>query len=167
MIRKHKIYSRPRKLYDLVRIGEENKLVERYGLKSKREIWKAVSAIARIRRQAKMLITKSHEEQKILFNRLNKMGLKVNNIADVLGLGKEDFLKRRLQSIIVGKIARTPKGARQLIVHKHIAINNKIINIPSYIVPVDEEDKIEIVRAAKIKELTKGESKLLGEIKNV
>lgn len=165
MIRKHKKYKRPRKLYDKTRIEEENKLIEKYGLKSKREIWKADAAVDEIRKQAKMLITKGPDEQEILFKKLNRLGLKVSKISDVLGLEKEDWLKRRLQSIIIGKQARTPKHARQLIVHKHIAINGNIVNIPSYIVPVDEEDKIEIIKVAAIK-LGKEEKKLLGEIKN-
>lgn len=165
MIRKHKIYNRPRKLYDKVRIEEENRLVEKYGLKSKREIWKAESAVDRIRRQAKILITRPLVEQEVLFNRLNKMGLKISKIADVLALSKEDLLKRRLQSVIIGKIARTPKHARQLIVHKHIAIDKNIVNIPSYLVSVDDEDKIEIVKVAKIKPKENIEAKM--EIKNV
>ena len=46
MIRKHKKYTRPRKAYDSIRIKEENVLVEKYGLKNKREIWKADARIA-------------------------------------------------------------------------------------------------------------------------
>lgn len=150
MIRKHKKYSRPRKKFDKTRIEEENKLLERYGLKSKREIWKADARIDEIRRQAKKLITSSHEEQEKLFNKLRGMGFKIKNMADVLGLGKEDWLKRRLQSLVVEKkLARKAKQARQLIVHKHIAIDNEIINVPSYIVSVGEEDKIKIVKINK------------------
>lgn len=164
MIRKHKKFKRPRRLYDIVRISSENKLVEKYGLKNKREIWKAESKVDEMRRQAKILITKNPEEQKVLFNKLNRIGLKVKTIADVLGLGKEDLLKRRLESVMVGRLTRTAKQARQLIVHKHVAINGNIVNIPSYIVPVDEEDKIELVKIAK--KLDKEEKKLLEEIKN-
>jgi len=40
------------------RIEEENVLREKYGLKSKREIWKADAAIGRIRNRAKLLIHK-------------------------------------------------------------------------------------------------------------
>jgi len=116
MIRKHKKYSRPRKMYDKTRIEEENRLLERYGLKSKKEIWKAESAVDKIRGQAKSLITSSKEEQDKLIGRLNKIGLKVEKIADILALEKEDWLKRRLQSIIVEKrLAKTGKEARQLI----------------------------------------------------
>ncbi len=164
MIRKHKIYSRPRKLYDKVRIEEENVLVTRYGLKNKREIWKASSAIDKIRRQAKTLIVAPISEQEKLIKKLNNFGLKVSNIADILALNKENWLKRRLQSIVSEKkLAKTPKSARQLIVHKHVAINGNIINIPSKIVDVEEEGKIEIVKikAKKPKE-TKVDIKIEG-----
>jgi len=77
MIRKHKKYSRPRKLYDKVRISEENSLREKYGLKNKREIWKADAAIARIRNRAKLLITKPDEEKKSFIEKLQKQGFKV------------------------------------------------------------------------------------------
>ena len=63
MIRKHKKYSRPRKPFDKPRIEEETVLREKYGLKNKREIWKADAAIGRIRSRAKLLITKSDEEK--------------------------------------------------------------------------------------------------------
>jgi len=150
MIRKHKRYSRPRKKFDAIRIADENKLLEKYGLKSKREIWKAEARIDNIRKQAKKLITSNLEEQEKFFNKLKKMGLKVNKMADALGLGKEDWLMRRLQSLVVEKkLARTAKQARQLISHKHISVSGNIVNIPSYIVPVDEEDKIEIVKLSK------------------
>ena len=158
MIRKHKKYNRPRKLYDKTRIESENVLKEKYGLKNKREIWKAEARVSEIRKQAKKLITAEDEAQGVLFDKLKGMGFKINNMADVLALNKEDWLKRRLQSLIVGKIARTPKQARQLIAHKHIAINGKIINIPSYIVPIDEEDRIEIVKLKKKMEEMKKEN---------
>lgn len=152
MLRKHKIYSRPRKMYDKVRIQEENELVKKYGLKSKREIWKADAAIDKIRRQAKKLITANQKEQGKLFAKLRRMGFKVDNISDILGLNKENWLKRRIQSLLFEKkIAKTPKEARQLIAHKHVAINGNIVNVPSYIVPVEEEDKIKIKTVREIK----------------
>jgi len=157
MIRKHKRYSRPRKAFDIIRIDEENKLVAKYGLKSKREIWKANSRISEIRNQAKNLITASQEEQEALISKLNKIGLNVSQIPDILALKKEDWLKRRLQSVVVDKdLAKTPKAARQLIAHKHIAINGNIVNIPSYVVPVDEENEITLVRMKTIEMHKKG-----------
>jgi len=83
----------------------------------------------------------SHEE----FNRLKKIGLNVNEISGALALNKEDWLKRRLQSIVADKqYAKTLKSARQLIVHKHISIDGNVVNIPGYIVPVEQESSINI-----------------------
>lgn len=160
MLRKHKKYSRPRKAYDKTRIEEENKLKERYGLKSKREIWKADSAIDEIRNRAKRLITASEKEQDNFITKLKSLGFNVSRIADILALEKEDYLKRRLQSVVIERgFAKTGRGARQLVTHKHIAIDGKIINIPSYIVPVEEEEKISLVRV-RTKEMAKmGEKK--------
>jgi len=152
MIRKHKKYRRPKKPFDKKRIDEENVLIKKYGLKNKKEIWKAEAAISKIRNQAKELITSSREDQKNLFKKLNKAGFKTDEISDVLALSGEDLLKRRLQSIVKKKgLTRSPKQARQLIVHKRISISGRIVNKPSYIVKVDEEDKIKFVEKKKVK----------------
>ncbi|MEK6842679.1 MAG: S4 domain-containing protein, partial [Nanoarchaeota archaeon] len=72
-----------------------------------------------------------------------RIGLKVNTIAAALSLDKRDYLNRRLQTVLVAKkVARTPRHARQLIVHKKVLIGGKAVNSPSYIVPKDLEDKI-------------------------
>jgi small subunit ribosomal protein S4 len=143
MKRKHKTYSRPKRPFDKVRIEEEGGIVEEFGLKNKREIWKAESKIKTIREKAKRLISAKPEEQQVLFNKLNKIGLKVNSISSVLSLDKKDYLKRRLQTIVVEKkLASTPKQARQLIVHKKVLINGGAVNSPSYILPIELEDKI-------------------------
>lgn len=156
MIHKKKKFSWPRKLYDKKRILEENKLKEKYGLKNKREIWKTEAKVKYFRDRAKSLITSGQEEQKIFFNKLNFYGLKVQTIADILALNKEDILKRRLASILVAKgLTNTPKNARQMIVHKKIMINNKVVNVPSYLVKLDEEDKISLRKKVKKTTLVK------------
>ena len=145
MLRKHKKFSRPKKLYDIDRIKEENKLVEMFGLKNKREIWKAEAKVGYYRSRAKALITAPHAQQKNLFDKLTDMGLSVSSIAEVLALTKEDIMKRRFSSMMVTKkIATTPKEARQMIVHKRVLINGKVVISPSYIVPTVEENHISI-----------------------
>ena len=143
MIRKHKIFSRPKKAFDTNRIKAEDVLVEKYGLKNKREIWKAKAKLDSIRRRAKKLINESQDVQEAFILKLEKQGYKVNNVVEVLALNEENVLNRRLQTIVLKKeLATTPKGARQLITHKHISINGKVVNIPSYHVEVNQEDKI-------------------------
>ena len=150
--RKRKLFSRPKKLYDRSRMDEENVLVKRYGLKNKREIWKAKTAVSKLRRRAKALIGKDAEAQQKFFDKLNKMGIKVVDISDVLALTEESIFERRLQTFLVKKkLATTMKGARQLIVHKNVLVDGSIVNIPSFIVTLDLEDKISI-KERKVKE---------------
>jgi len=155
-IRKKRKYSRPRKAFDMKRIEQENEMLKIYGLKSKREIWKADSEIGRIRNQAKELIGEDSEKQERLLEKLKKMGFQVNTIADVLALNKENWLRRRLQSILIMKKGVKPKQARQLIAHKHVAVDGKKVNIPSFIVSVENENKIQIIQ--KTKEMQEGKA---------
>lgn len=163
MIRKRKKFSWPRKLYDKPRILEENKLLIKYGLKNKKEIWKADAKIKYFRTRAKSLITADPEDQKKFLNKLNKIGLNIKNVADVLALNKEDLLKRRLPSVLVGKkMANTSKQARQMVVHKRVKINNKTVNIPSYLIGIDEENLISVknkVKKPKVVKEIKAEEK--------
>lgn len=163
MKRKHKTYSKPKRPFDKVRIEEEAKIKKEFGLKNKKEIWKAEAKVKSIRDKAKKLISASPEKQQILFDKLKKVGLNVNSIADVLSLDKDHYLKRRLQTIVMNKkIAPTPKSSRQLITHKKILVDGKIISIPSYIVPVEVEDKISLKNKKLEKsnlEIKEGETK--------
>lgn len=152
MKRKHKAYSKPKRPFDKTRIEEEGKIRKKFGLKNKKEIWKTDSQIKSIREKAKKLIGASPEEQKILFDSLKKIGLDVNSIANVLALDKEDYLNRRLQTILVKKkMAPTAKTARQFITHKKVLVNGNVVDSPSYIVPVELESKITLKTKPKIK----------------
>jgi small subunit ribosomal protein S4 len=152
MKRKHKKYSRPKRPFEKVRIEEEKEIIKNFGLKNKKEIWKAEAKVKSMREKAKKLISAKPEEQKLLFNKLNKLGIKVDSISSILSLNKEDYLKRRLQTVLVTKkIASTPKEARQLIVHKKVLVNGEIVSVPSYIVPLELENKISLKEKKIIK----------------
>lgn len=157
--RKRKMFSRPKKLFDRARMDEENVLVKKFGLKNKKEIWKAKTTVSGFRRRAKGLIGESDEKQRAFFDKLNKAGIAVSNIADVLALTEEDIFARRLQTFVVKKkLATTMKGSRQLIVHKNILVDGKVVNIPSFMVSVDLENKISLKeKKAKTKEAPKTE----------
>ena len=143
MKRKHKSYSKPKTKFEKTRILEEEKIKKEFGLKNKREIWKAEARVKSFRERAKNLISASQQEQEILFNKLKKQGFKANSIADILSLDTKDYLRKRLQTVLVEKkLATTPKMARQLIVHKKVIINGKVVSSPSYIVPIELEGKI-------------------------
>ena len=143
MKRKHKLYSRPKRPFDKVRIEEEAEIIKKFGLKNKREIWKAEARIRLMREKAKKLISADKKEQQKLFDQLNKIGLNVNGIGDILSLEKGDYLKRRLQTVVFNKkLAPTMKTARQMVTHKKVLVDGRAINSPSYIVPIELENKI-------------------------
>lgn len=132
-------------MYDKARIEDENKIVLKYGLKNKREIWKAQARVSELRKRAKMLIPQSDEAKAKFFEKLNRMGFKISNISDVLALTTENWLQRRLQTIVSQKgLAKTPKQARQLIAHKYVMVNGKAVGAPSFFVTVDVENKIQL-----------------------
>ncbi len=161
MRRKHKLYERPKKLYDSVRIKEEDRLVEKYGLKNKREIWKSEAAVRYLRNRAKKLIIASKDEQDAFFKKLNSVGLNVSSIADVLALTKENLLKRRLATIlVVKKLARTPREGRQFVVHKRVMIHGKTVSSPGYLVHIEEESLISVRPGApaKVKPIEENET---------
>lgn len=143
MIRKKKNYSRPMQPFQAERIKDENALRVKYGLKNKTEIWKTVAKVNYLRGRAKALAKMPLEEQEVLFNKLKAIGLETNTIADVLDLKVENLLERRLSTVLVKKkIADTPKQARQMITHKRVLINGKVMSAPGYLVPVSDEKSI-------------------------
>ena len=160
--KKKKLFDRPKKLFDRARMDEENVLIKRYGLKNKREIWKAKTAVSKLRRRAKELIGKDEEEQKVFFEKLGKMGIVVRDVSDVLALTEENLLDRRLQTFLFKKnMATTVKGARQLIVHKNVLVDGVVVNIPSFIVTKELEGKISVrPRKEKVVKEVEGDEKV-------
>ncbi|MBU2616686.1 MAG: 30S ribosomal protein S4 [Nanoarchaeota archaeon] len=151
MKRKHKQYSRPKKPFEKIRFEEESKIKEEFGLKNKKEIWRAESVIKTIREKAKKLIPAGESEKEALFVRLRKTGFKVDSISDVLSLDKKDFLERRLQTLVFRKkLASTPKSARQLITHRKVFIKNHVVDSPSHVVPVEMENQIFLKNSVKV-----------------
>jgi len=141
--RKKRLFSRPKQRFDRQRIDEEDVLVKKYGLKNKKEIWKAKSAISRFRRRAKELIKEDAEEQRNFFEKLNKMGIGVADIAGVLALTEENLLDRRLQTVLFKKgFANSPRQARQLVTHRNVLVDGNVVNIPSFLITRDLEDNI-------------------------
>ncbi|MEM4647935.1 MAG: 30S ribosomal protein S4 [Candidatus Pacearchaeota archaeon] len=140
-------YLSPKKRWDKARIEEEKQLMKEYGLKNKREIYKVYAIIKKIRKIAKKLVIASEEEKREFIKKLSRYGFVNENatLDDVLALDKRKILDRRLQTIVFKKgLANTIKQARQFIVHGHISINGKTVNVPSYLVKLDEENLISL-----------------------
>ena len=81
----------------------------------------------------------------VLIDHIQRMGLlgPDADIDDVLSLKVPAQLERRLQTLVYRQgLARSPKQARQLITHGHVAINGKRVSIPGYRVKRVEETQI-------------------------
>ena len=163
-----RIWKRPKRPLNYDLMMDELKTLGTFGLKTKRELWKARTNLSKIRHQARSLLALRQEVRKekepILINSLSKIGLvdKNSTLDDVLNLQVTDLLSRRLQTIVQKKLYfKTPYQARQAIVHGHIIIGSNIVTIPSYTVKVDEESKIQLIPESSFNQtLSKPESDL-------
>jgi small subunit ribosomal protein S4 len=166
-----KKYDTPSHPWNADRIKLENKLVKKYGLKTKKEIWKAETMVKKYRRDARELLGLSSEqtetEREQLLSHLVKLGFlgKDAGLEDVLNLTVEDVLRRRLQTIVHQKgLGNTAKQSRVLVVHGHIAMDGKKIDSPSYLVKSGQEDLIGFYQGSAMEKYHKEQaSKQTGE----
>jgi len=153
--RHRKKYVTPRKPWDKVRLEREAQLVIKYGLRNKRELWRFENILRKYRRVARDLLSKvnlpgkegelARAKANAVIKKLVRLGILKEDatLDDILNLTVEDFLERRLQTLVYRLgLAKTIKQARQLITHGHIAIDGRRVTAPSYIVEKEEESKI-------------------------
>ncbi len=139
---------------------EELKTLGTFGLRTKRELWKAHTKLSGVRKQARSLLALQkdvrEEKEPILMKSLAKIGLVSSDatLDDVLNLKVTDLLTRRLQTLVSKKFGfKTPYQARQAVVHGHIMIGDRVINLPAYTVTTAEEDNIRFTPESKLPEL--------------
>jgi small subunit ribosomal protein S4 len=146
-----KMWRKPKRPLNYDLLSEELYVLGTYGLKNKRELWKAHTELSRIRNQARSLLALTQEvrsnKEPILMRSLSRVGLvkKDSTLDDVLNLKVTDLLSRRLQTVIQKKAnIKSPYLARQAVVHGHVMIGERTINIPSYTVTVEEENQVSL-----------------------
>jgi len=145
-------YETPRFPHSTDILQAELKLLGQYGLRNKRELWRHETMLSKLRSIARSLLGMPSEERKKLeeqlLNGLLRRGIIPETAAldDVLDLSIEDILERRLQTVVFRKgLAKSLYQARQLITHGHVAIEDKRVFSPSYVVRREEEAKIDYV----------------------
>nr|GME10170.1 40S ribosomal protein S9-2 [Ipomoea batatas] len=136
--RNGKTFKKPRRPYEKERLDAELKLVGEYGLRCKRELWRVQYALSRIRNNARMLLTLDEKDPRRIFEgdallrRMNRYGLldeSQNKLDYVLALTVENFLERRLQTLVFK--AGMAKVGRQ------------VVNVPSFMVRLDSQKHID------------------------
>ncbi len=155
-----RVWRKPKRPLNYELKMEELKTVGTFGLRTKRELWKTNTELSRIRHQARSLLALRQEvreeKEPILMKSLARIGLVSSDatLDDVLNLNVDNLLSRRLQTIVSKKFEfKTPYQARQAVIHGHIMIGNRKIDIPSYTVTVGEEDGIHFAPESKIPEM--------------
>lgn len=147
-------YETPSHPWNAERIAEEKTIVRKYGLKNKREVWKAQTRLRTFRGTARLLLSQQRsglpqvdKESHQLLTRMNRLGYLSSDatLDDVLGLNVETVLARRLQTVVYLKgLAATPKQARQFIIHGHVTVNGRKVTVPSFPVSREDEDAIDL-----------------------
>jgi len=148
------------------RLLREIELIGRYGLKNKRELWKAETLARTFRHKARAILSLPEDARekalKALASRLKTLGLMSGDVTvdAILGLTAEHILERRLQTIVYKKgLAKTIHEARQLIVHSHISIGGRRVTSPGYLVTIDEEPLVEYSPGSPYRERIEAVSK--------
>ena len=155
-----KVWRKPKRPLNYELKMDELQTLGTFGLRTKRELWKAHTELSRVRQQARSLLALTQkvreEKEPILLKSLSRIGLISDNatLDDVLNLKPTDLLARRLQTIVTKKFGfKTPYQARQAVIHGHIMVGDRKVDIPSYTVTVAEEDSVQFSPESKIPEM--------------
>jgi len=147
--KKRKKYEAPRHPWRRDQIEAELKLIGEYGLRNKRELWRYKTMLSQTRGIARSLLAGSESErakaEKEYLQKLSRVGVlpEEASIDDVLDLDIRGLLERRLQTVVFrAGLSKSIHQARQLISHGHIAIGNRVVAVPGYLVQKIEESVI-------------------------
>lgn len=144
----------PRRPYEKERLDAEMRHLGEYGLRCKREFWRAQLALAKIRSAARKLLTLDEKDPKRIFegdallNRMVRYGVlgeDEKRLDAVLSLSTQRFLERRLQTKVFKlRYAKSIHHARCLILQRHIRVGKQLVNSPSFLVRTESEGHIDI-----------------------
>mmetsp|Transcript_1420 Transcript_1420/g.2358 ORF Transcript_1420/g.2358 Transcript_1420/m.2358 type:complete len:190 (-) Transcript_1420:49-618(-) len=156
-ILKYRNYSKtsktPRRPFEKERLDNEMKVVGEFGLKNKRELWRIQLMLAKMRKNARELLTLDEKSPKRIFEgaallrRCTRLGLLDEDKREldyVLAIKSQDIMSRRLQTLVFKQnLAKSLHHARVLIKQRHIRVGRQMVNIPSFLVRVDSEKHID------------------------
>mmetsp|Transcript_30985 Transcript_30985/g.50260 ORF Transcript_30985/g.50260 Transcript_30985/m.50260 type:complete len:197 (+) Transcript_30985:127-717(+) len=134
----------PRRPFEKDRLDAELKIIGEYGLKNKRELWRVQLTLARIRSAARKLLTLQQDDPRRIFEgsallrRLTRLGVlsadKEQRLEFCLSIKAEDFLNRRLQTLVKEIGVESVHRARVLIYQRHIRVGSQVVTSPSFLV---------------------------------
>ena len=143
----------PRRPYEKSRLDNELQLVGEYGLRNKREVWRIMFAMSKIRSAARYLLTLDEKDEKRIFQgeallrRLVKLGLLTEGerkLDYALAMTVSKMLERRLQTKVYKLgLAKSIHHARCLIKQRHIRVGRQLCDQPGFLVRIDSEKHID------------------------
>lgn len=147
-----KTSKNPRRPFEKEKLINELRMIGTYGLRCKKEVWSTQLVLAKLRKAARILLTLDENDPRRLFEgealirRMVRLGLLKDSqrkLDYVLGLTTSQFLERRLQTQVQKrKLAQSVHHSRVLILQRHIAVGRQMVNIPSFLVRVAQEQHI-------------------------
>jgi small subunit ribosomal protein S4 len=152
-----KKWSKPLHPWQMERMSVETEILQAYGLKRKKELWKVNSQLKKYFEQTKGFIASpkvTEAEKEGFVSKLVGLGLLKNGskLDDALNMSLKDLMERRLQTVVVRKnLAKSMDQARQFIIHEHIAVGENKITVPSYMVSVSEESLVRYSNDSQLK----------------
>ena len=170
-IKHRKKYLSHKQRWDKQTIVEEKELVQNYALKNKKEIRKVEFLVGKFKKLAKSYNrseeTKNSQQAINFLESLKAKGflhVDATSLDDVLNITTRDILERRLSNVVYKlKLARSPAQARQFVVHRHVKVGGKVVDSPSYLVPLNEEPTVEFRETSNLSSEEHPERKIAEE----
>ena len=146
-----KMFERPRTPWQAERIAGEVEIVKAYGLRNKRELWKAQAFLRKYRQISRKMLAavsvgQAPPEAEAILTRLKRLGMlkEEGDLDAVLSMQLADVLERRLQTQVYRQgLANSLRQSRQFIVHGHIQVAGRRVDVPGFLVERGKEMSID------------------------
>jgi len=124
-------------------MDSEMTVIGEFGLKNKRELWRVQLTLAKVRSTARKLLTLQPDDPRRIFEgaallrRLTRLGIidkDTQKLENCLTIKVQDFLKRRLQTLVKDIGVESVHRARVLIYQRHIRVGHQVVTSPSFLV---------------------------------
>lgn len=167
-IKQRKKFLSHKQRWDKQTIVDEKELVASYALKNKKEIRKIEFLVGKFKKLAKYYNRADEAEQAEKFLESLKakgfLAAEATSLDDVLNITTRDVLERRLSNVVYKlKLARSPSQARQFVVHRHVRVGGKVIDSPSFLVPLALEPTVEFRDSSSLSSEEHPERKMADE----
>ena len=146
------IFKQSRRLnFSILETGKE--FAKKQPLKKKRRITEYGSQLIEKQKMAKTYNIREKQFRR-LFTKAKKKSKSINTQNLSTGLSLFRTMEQRLDNLVFrSNFATTRKEARQMVVHKHILVNGKTVNKPSYLCKIN--DIISFNEKSSLKDIVK------------